>query len=219
MRVYNHYNDYPVAAWRWPSFSPQEMACRGTGKLAINEAAMDKLQALRDRLGVPIIVNSAYRSPEHNRNVGGAAGSKHLLAEAFDVSMSNHNPAVFEAAARAVGFAGFGFYQRNNFIHVDVGPSREWGARWFQRTEVSHYDDVTQRFREERPLQPESASGDRDLIGSVVGGGGAVGGSAAVLTGIGSLSPLAQVVAVAGLVITLAALAYIFRNRIKRLAK
>lgn len=220
MRVYNHYNDYPVAAWRWPSFSPQEMACRGTGKLAVNETAMDRLQALRDRLGVPIIVNSAYRSPEHNSSLPGAvANSLHLRAEAFDISMSNHNPGVFEAAARAVGFTGFGFYRRNNFIHVDTGPAREWNARWFQRTEVSRYDDVTQRFPEERPLQPESASGDRDLIGSVVGGGGAVGGGAAVLTGIGGLSPLAQVVAVAGLVITLAALAYIFRNRIKRLAK
>ena len=36
------------------------------------------LQALRDRLGKPLIVRSAYRSPEHNRAVGGATRSKHL---------------------------------------------------------------------------------------------------------------------------------------------
>jgi len=44
-----------------------EIACRGTGRLLINEAALDKLQALRDRLGKPLIVRTDYRSPEHNR--------------------------------------------------------------------------------------------------------------------------------------------------------
>jgi uncharacterized protein YcbK (DUF882 family) len=33
---------------------------------------------LRDRLGKPLIVRSAYRSPEHNRAVGGATQSKHM---------------------------------------------------------------------------------------------------------------------------------------------
>jgi hypothetical protein len=37
--------------WRWPNFSPAEIACRGTGKVLVNEPALDKLQALRDRLG------------------------------------------------------------------------------------------------------------------------------------------------------------------------
>lgn len=37
----------------------------GTGKLLINEPALDKLQAFRDRLGKPLIVRSAYRSLEH----------------------------------------------------------------------------------------------------------------------------------------------------------
>ncbi len=56
---------------------------------------MDKLQALRDRLGKPLIVRSAYRSPEHNRAVGGAPGSKHMQGTAFDIAMSNHDPTAF----------------------------------------------------------------------------------------------------------------------------
>ena len=43
---------------------------------------LDKLQALRDRLGKPLIVRSAYRSPEHNRDVGGAQRSKHMIGAA-----------------------------------------------------------------------------------------------------------------------------------------
>ena len=64
MTFYTHWRDVPAAAWRWPNFSPAEIACRGTGKLLVNEAALDTLQALRVRLGKPLIIRSAYRSPE-----------------------------------------------------------------------------------------------------------------------------------------------------------
>jgi hypothetical protein len=123
----------PAAAWRWTNFSPAEIACRGTGRLLLNEAALDKLQALRDRLGKPLIVRSAYRNPEHNRAVGGAKASKHLDSVAFDIAMANHDPEVFEEAARAVGFKGFGFYPRSGFIHIDLGPARSWGERFPKR--------------------------------------------------------------------------------------
>ena len=47
---HRHWRDVPESAWRWRNFSPAEIACRGTGKLLVNEPALDKLQALRDRL-------------------------------------------------------------------------------------------------------------------------------------------------------------------------
>ena len=100
----------------------------------INKLALDKLQALRDRLGKPLIVRSAYRSPEHNRAVGGAAYSKHLDSAAFDIAMANHDPVAFESVARDVGFLGFGFYPRSGFMHVDLGPARQWGERFPARS-------------------------------------------------------------------------------------
>nr|WP_246100927.1 D-Ala-D-Ala carboxypeptidase family metallohydrolase [Palleronia caenipelagi] len=127
---YDHWRDVPEKAWRWTNFSPAEIACRSTGKLLVNEPTLDKLQALRDRLGKPLIVRSAYRSPEHNRAVGGATRSKHMNGAALDIAMSNHEPVAFEAAARAVGFLGFGFYPRSGFMHVDLGPARQWGERY-----------------------------------------------------------------------------------------
>ncbi|WP_411839510.1 YcbK family protein [Paracoccus sp. ME4] len=75
----------------------------------------------------PLIIRSAYRSPEHNRAVGGAPASKHMQGTAFDIAMANHNPVAFEAAARAVGFLGFGYYPRSGFMHIDLGPARSWG--------------------------------------------------------------------------------------------
>ncbi len=52
--TYPHWRDVPANAWRWPNFSAAEIACRGTGAIKINTEAMDKLQALRDRLGKPL---------------------------------------------------------------------------------------------------------------------------------------------------------------------
>ena len=158
---YDHWRDVPKDAWRWANFSPAEIACRGTGKLLINEPALDKLQALRDRLGKPLILRSAYRSPEHNRAVKGATKSKHMDGAAFDIAMSNHDPVVFEAAARAVGFLGIGLYPRSGFIHVDLGPAREWGQRFPVRASA---------FAEEPPLAREVLAQSRTMQG-----GGAAG--------------------------------------------
>lgn len=127
MSFYQHWQNVPANAGRWPNFSPAEIACRGTGKITINEDALDRLQELRVMLGKPMIVNSAFRSAEHNRRVGGAPGSKHLQGTAFDISMANHDPVTFIAMAREAGFKGIGTYPRSNFIHIDTGPARTWG--------------------------------------------------------------------------------------------
>ena len=159
--TYKHWRDVSERSWRWKDFSPAEIACRGSGSLRINEEALDKLQALRDRLGKPLIVRSAYRSPEHNRAVGGAGRSKHLDGAAFDIDMANHDPVAFEAAAREVGFLGFGFYPRSGFTHVDLGPARQWGERFPLRATA---------FAEETPPAREVLAASRTMKG-----GGAAG--------------------------------------------
>ena len=209
MTVYKHWEDFPMADWHWPNFSPQEMACRGDDELVIDTDAMDKLQALRTKLGRPMIVNSAYRSPSYNKSIGGASRSQHMLAKAFDVSMNNQEPASFVSAARKAGFTGFGFYRRNNFIHIDTGPSRTWGTRWFSEEAAA--------LPAEKPLHPETALDDKALLGTVVGAGGVVTASGTALSAIGSLSPTAQVVAILGVLVAGFALAYVARHQIKRL--
>ncbi len=158
---YDHWRDVPEGTWRWPNFSPAEIACRGTGAIKINTEAMDKLQALRDRLDKPLIVRSAYRSPEHNRAVGGAPASKHMLGTAFDIAMSNHDPVAFEAAAREVGFLGFGYYPRSGFMHVDLGPARQWGERFPVRATAFAEDTPPARevLAESRTMKGGGAAG------------------------------------------------------------
>ena len=132
----------------------------------MNETALDKLQALRMRLGKPLIIRSAYRSPEHNRAVGGAKASKHMEGIAFDIAMTNHDPEVFETAARMVGFEGFGFYPRSGFMHVDLGPARSWGERFPKRATA---------FATEMPAAREMLSESRTLKGGGAAGVATVG--------------------------------------------
>lgn len=194
---YEHFSQWPADQWRWPDFSPREMASKREGELHLNTRAMDMLQDLRDRLGRPIVVVSAYRSPAHNKAVGGVKNSRHLVGEAFDIRMDNHDPVHFEELARAVGFRGFGFYPRQGFMHIDMGPAREWGKRW-KKTATS--------LPEENRRRPPS----RALTGAVVSGGAAVAAEAvpdaasemlpSLAPAIGNFAPMVQALAVAAVI-------------------
>ena len=128
MRYYQSWKDVKPADWKWKNFSPRELACKGTGSLLVDDTALDKLQELREKLGVPLLITSAYRSPEHNKTVGGAKESYHMKGVAFDIRMENQDPHVFELAAREVGFRGIGYYAKQGFMHIDLGPARIWGT-------------------------------------------------------------------------------------------
>ena len=136
---YSHYKDYPMDRWHWDNFTPREMACKGTGKLLIDLPSMDLLQELRETIGLPFHINSAYRSPEHNRAEGGATQSQHLLAKAFDINLSNLVRGNITQGAEGIGFNGIGQY--NSFIHIDT---RDW---YDKITLVATITDVFEKRR------------------------------------------------------------------------
>ena len=79
------------------NFSLSEFDCKDGSELPIallpNVLDLaDNLQVLRDYLGVPISINSAYRSLEHNRKIGGATNSQHLFAKAADIVVESKTP-------------------------------------------------------------------------------------------------------------------------------
>lgn len=126
--IYKTATDYPWDAKRWPNFKPEEFDCKGTGRMAIDPEALDKLQKLRNVIGKPFRVVSAYRSPEHNAAVGGAEYSQHMYGRAFDISMNGINQEAFVRAAINCGFDGIGTYK--TFTHVDTRGEK---ARWDER--------------------------------------------------------------------------------------
>ena len=90
------------------------------------------LQVLRDAIGEPITLNSAYRNPSYNQKVGGSSKSQHLLAKAGDIKATNKFPAkiiyqlIEELIAKGdMQEGGLGLY--NNFVHYDVRKNK---SRW-----------------------------------------------------------------------------------------
>ena len=97
----------------------------------VDSGLVEKLQKLRDRLGFPLIISSAYRCPERNKQVGGAKNSYHVRGMAADISLHNQilDTETIASLAKKIGFAGIGLY--DEFIHLDVRPGEfnTWDKR------------------------------------------------------------------------------------------
>lgn len=112
---------------RWPNFAPEEMACRSGALFPINYNTiefLDRLQALRFEMPFPFPISSAYRTPEHNRSIGGGKHSAHLEGRAVDIQVYGARAFMIVAAARNYGFTGIGVHQKGDdyaerFIHLD----------------------------------------------------------------------------------------------------
>ncbi len=199
-----HFTHFQGHSWPWRNFSPKELACKGTGLLLVDADALTKLQTLRTRLNRPMIITSAYRSPEHNARVGGAPRSLHMRGIAFDVRMENHDPHEFEAAARAAGFTGFGSYPRKGFMHIDTGPSRSWGEP-FARSATSLPAETIEAS------SPTASSTVQAAAVQIASSGAAAG------FGITQLDGHAQTAAVVFAGIILLAAVWIMRERIRKM--
>ncbi|CAK0741777.1 hypothetical protein WCLP8_1270004 [uncultured Gammaproteobacteria bacterium] len=78
-------------------------------------------------------VVSGYRSPRTNNALrltheGVALHSYHMQGKAIDFWLPSCPLSELHKAALSVRGGGVGYYPANNFIHVDVGPVRQWGG-------------------------------------------------------------------------------------------
>lgn len=94
-----------------------------------------QLQYLRDYTDRVIKINSAYRSPEHNKKIGGVKNSQHVLGKAADIAVVGLNSRiVYEIINDLIDKGdmlqgGLGLY--NSFVHYDI---RKTKARWDNST-------------------------------------------------------------------------------------
>jgi uncharacterized protein YcbK (DUF882 family) len=111
------------------NFKLYEFECKnGSNVVVLDGELVERMQALRERLGTPIIITSGYRTPAHNMKVGGSPKSQHLLGKAADIVVKGYTPEQVAKAAKDVGFRGIGIY--NTFTHLDV---REKPTSWDMR--------------------------------------------------------------------------------------
>ena len=100
------------------------------------------LEELAESYGSTLTITSAYRSPAYNKKVGGAKKSVHQQGLACDVVMSNTTKEQrldFIRKAAAAGIKGLGLYFSSssgaNFIHCDLGGTRQWGPSGSRRSQ------------------------------------------------------------------------------------
>lgn len=90
-----------------------------------------QLQVIREFTGLPIKVNSGYRSPDWNEHIGGASKSQHLLGKASDIVIQGMNPldtyALLEFLIGKGKIKDGGLGKYNSFTHYDI---RDKHARW-----------------------------------------------------------------------------------------
>ena len=76
-------------------FKEKEFACKCCGQLPplarenVKALVSVVLDPVREKLGMPVVVNSGYRCEKHNKDVGGVRNSQHLRGEAADVTCSD----------------------------------------------------------------------------------------------------------------------------------
>lgn len=102
----------------------------------IDPALLDQLYDLKTmlRINQPFYLSSGYRSPSTNislRNVCRctARHSLHMQGRAVDFHVKGVATYKIKKAALAMHRGGVGYYKRADFIHLDTGDFRYWGAK------------------------------------------------------------------------------------------
>ena len=122
-----NWNDYP-------NFSADEFTCKcdTCGGNPMDKEFLDKLQAIRTKVGFPLNITSGYRCPDYNDAIS-SSGRKgpHTTGKACDIQVSGGSTLFLLRASLAVGVTGVGLKQKgphsSRFVHLDVleaSPSR-----------------------------------------------------------------------------------------------
>ena len=124
MQMLNEINHIIIA----PHFNLSEFACPCCKRVMLHPLLLEKLEKLRKIIERPIYITSGYRCFAYNRKVGGVANSYHLIGLAADIKVKDINLMEFLAYAEEIDFSGIGFYEKKNFLHLDVRPTTR--TRW-----------------------------------------------------------------------------------------
>ena len=112
------------------NFTVKEFACKdGSDAVLVAPRLVMVLQSIRSHFGTAVTINSGYRTPQYNAQVGGVAHSQHCYGTAADITVRGQTPAEVAAYARELmpDWGGVGVYSQKGFTHIDV---REAKADW-----------------------------------------------------------------------------------------
>lgn len=120
------------------NFHVREFKCNdGSDPIFIDSELVELLQKIRDHFGLPVHINSAYRTAAYNlsKKVGGAKFSQHQYGKAADIYIQGISIYVVAAYVETLmpNKGGVGTYPSKAgvrdcaFVHVDVRAAK---SRW-----------------------------------------------------------------------------------------
>lgn len=88
---------------------------------------MEKLEELREKVGFPMYLSSAYRCPDYNAKVSSGETGSHTQGKAVDVRIAGEKAFELLKHALILGFHGIGISQtgatEQRFLHLDIADN------------------------------------------------------------------------------------------------
>ena len=127
----------------------REMACKdGTDKVLVDEKLMEMIEKLFSTLKcTKYIISSGYRTPSHDKKVGGNGKGQHTLGKAVDACFYGADGKIISAKevsciAQDLGFKGIAnINNKYQYIHLDMRSSGKYYG-----DEIKGFNTVTSDF-------------------------------------------------------------------------
>lgn len=113
-------------------FRAKEFQSRNCNFIIVSKYLLKILDELRDKIGEPIYINSGYRTPEHNKKVGGAVLSYHQYGMAADIRADKTTPKQLYDILDEMMQGWGGLEEHATFVHIDV-RTKEWRSQLERR--------------------------------------------------------------------------------------
>lgn len=124
MQMLNSTNNIKIAK----HFNLSEFTCPCCNHVMLHPKLLVKLVELRNILERAVYVTSGYRCTRYNHQIGGITSSYHCIGLAADIKVKDINLIELLEIGENIDFNGIGFYEKKNFLHLDVRPTKR--ARW-----------------------------------------------------------------------------------------
>ena len=109
-------------------FNLSEFACPCCKRVMLHPKLLGKLVELRKIIERTIHITSGYRCTKYNHQIGGILNSYHCIGLAADIKVRDINLIELLEICENIDFTGIGFYEKKNFLHLDVRPTKR--SRW-----------------------------------------------------------------------------------------
>lgn len=97
----------------------------------LNKKLLRKLDLLELYCPIDIIITSGFRTPEHNKEIGGSKSSSHLKGLAVDIACSDGvSYKKIQKSAEWAGFTRMG--HGKDHIHLDIDTSKPQNCEWWE---------------------------------------------------------------------------------------